>query len=325
MTEGGPLAKRLLGSTGLQVSPICLGTSALGDMPDTYKFSVNRERALSTIRAALTSDINFIDTAASYGLGESERRIGAVLKEMGGIPDGYVVATKADRDLETNEFSGSQTRKSVEQSLALLGVDRLQLVYLHDPEYCDWDDLTGRGGAIETLQAFKDDGVIEHLGLAGGPIDVMMRCLKEADFEAIISHNRYTLINRAADPLFDYAHSRGIAVVNASPYGSGILAKGVDEYPRYAYQDASDEIVGMVRRIEGICAAYGVPLAAASLQFSLRDSRISSTIVGATRPERIQQNIDLAQVDVPDEMWVELDAVSDWTEDPEAHRDYKPR
>src|SRR5215213_9983367 len=128
-------SRRPLGETGLFVSPICVGCAPLGNMPETFEYSVGREQAHETLRAVFESPLNFLDTAASYGDGESERRIGEVLKEIGGLPEGYVLATKADRDLESGDFSGEQMRRSVERSLRLLALDRLQLVYLHDPEY----------------------------------------------------------------------------------------------------------------------------------------------------------------------------------------------
>src|SRR5438477_4630595 len=117
----GPLALRPLGSTGLHVKPICIGTAPLGSMPKTFAYKVPEERALATIRAFFAGPFNFLDTAASYGDGESERRIGIVLRELDGLPSGFVLATKADRDLQTGVFTGAQMRRSVERILRLLG------------------------------------------------------------------------------------------------------------------------------------------------------------------------------------------------------------
>src|SRR5215467_4336812 len=153
-----PLAPRPLGSTGLQVTPICIGTAPIGNMPETFAYSVEEERALATIRAfftgygnSRTGPFNFLDTAASYGDGESERRIGLVLRELGGIPPDYVLATKADRDLQTGDFSGEQMRRSVERSLRLLGLNRIQLCYLHDAEHTTYERVTSKGGPLEVL------------------------------------------------------------------------------------------------------------------------------------------------------------------------------
>src|SRR5918993_2159377 len=171
MTENGggrSLRNRPLGNTGLLVSPLCFGCAPLGDMPETFGFSVAKERAHETLRTAIESPVNFLDTAASYGDGEAEKRIGEVLRELGGVPPGYVIATKADRDLSTGDFSGEQMRRSIERSLRLLGLDRLSLVYLHDPEHAPFEEITSKGGAVEVLCRLRDEGVIEHVGLAGG-------------------------------------------------------------------------------------------------------------------------------------------------------------
>ncbi len=312
----GPLTPRPLGSTGLQVTPICIGTAPLGNMPETFAYSVGEERALATIRAFFTghgnsgtSPFNFLDTAASYGDGESERRIGIVLRELGGVPPGFVLATKADRDLQTGVFTGSQMRRSVERSLSLLGLEQLQLVYLHDPEHISFAEAMQLGGPVEVLQRCREEGLIAHLGVAGGPIDMMIRFVETGLFEAAISHNRFTLLNREAELLWDVCARRGVAAVNAAPYGSGLLAKGPSAYPRYMYSQASPELLRRARQMEEACERYGMPLAAAALQFSLRDARVTSTIVGITRPERLAETLKLAQQTIPDALWAELDSI----------------
>lgn len=314
------MEKRELGRTGLWVTPLCVGCAALGDMPETFTYSVALEQALETVRAIFRSPINFLDTAASYGDGESERRIGLILRELGGLPEGWVLSTKADRDLKTGDFSGDQMRRSVERSLRLLGLDRLQLLFLHDPEHTTFEAAMGKGGPVEALLKLKEEGVIEHLGVAGGPIDLMIRYVQTGLFEAVITHNRYTLLNRTAEPLLEAAKALGVAVINAAPYGSGILAKGPEAYSRYAYQPAPPEIMERARRIAEICRRYDVPLAACALQFSLRDSRIVSTVVGLSRPERIEESIALANHPIPDEVWEEVAPLADQTTDPEVGR-----
>ena len=324
MTENGggrSLRNRPLGNTSLLVSPLCFGCAPLGDMPETFGFSVAKERAHETLRAAFGSPVNFLDTAASYGDGEAEKRIGEVMRELGGVPPGYVVATKADRDLSTGDFSGEQMRRSVERSLRLLGMDKLPLVYLHDPEHASYEDIMAPGGAVEILLGLKEEGVIEHLGVAGGPVDLMIRYVETGIFEAVITHNRYTLINRTAEPLLERAVELSVPLLNAAPYGSGILAKGPDAYARYAYQDAPQELIETVRGMSEVCAEYDIPLAAAALQFSMKDPRVVSTIVGLSRPERVQQTIDLATHPVPDELWPHLEAlVPEKQRDPEESR-----
>ncbi len=320
MTKTVSLPTKRLGTTELSVTPLSVGCGPLGNMVDTYNYSVDEEHALSTVRTAFNSPINFIDTAASYGDGESERRIGIVLKELGGVPNGYVLATKADRNLQTGDFSGDQIKRSVERSLHLLGLDRLQLVYLHDPEHTTFESAMAKDGPVEVLQQFKEQGMIGHIGVAGGPVDLMQRYVDTDAFEVLITHNRYTLLNCSADVLITHALKHSVAVVNAAPYGSGILAKGPDAHARYAYQDAPEEIIARTRQINEVCQRYNVPLAAAALQFSLREPRITSTIVGMSRPERLEQTLALAKHPIPDGLWADINAIGYNMEDPEADR-----
>ena len=309
MSHPVSLTPRPLGNTGLTVSPLCIGCAPLGNMPETFAYEVGEERALQTVRAIFSGPINFLDTAASYGDGESERRIGLVLRELGGLPAGFVLASKADRDLHTGDFSGEQMRRSVERSLRLLGLDQIQLLYLHDPEHTSFEQAMAPGGPVEVLQRCKQEGLIAHLGVAGGPIDLMTRFVETDLFEAAISHNRYTLLNTEADPFWEVCQRHNVAAVNAAPYGSGMLAKGPTAYPRYMYSEASEEMLARARRIEALCQQYGVPLAAAALQFSLRDPRIVSTVVGVTRPERLNETVTLAQFPIPPELWAAIATV----------------
>jgi len=307
-SDNAALALRPLGATGLRVTPVCVGCAPLGNMPETFGFGVPEEQALATLRAAFASPINFLDTAAIYGGGESERRIGVVLRELGGLPEGAVLATKADRDPATGDFSGAQTRRSVEGSLRRLGLDRLQLVYIHDVEHSTFEQIMGPGGALEVLRGFQDEGVIGQIGISGGPIDMLLRYVESGAFSAVITHNRYTLLNRAAEPLLEAARRLGVAVVNAAPYNSGVLVRGPEAGARYAYGQVPPALAERVRRMAALCAEHGVPLAAAALQFSLREQRIAATVVGLTAPEQVAETLDLARHPIPPALWPALDA-----------------
>jgi D-threo-aldose 1-dehydrogenase len=304
------LEHRSLGTTGLLVPPLCVGCAPLGDMVETFTYSVGEEQALATVRAALNGPLSFLDTAASYGDGESERRIGLVLRERGAVPPGAVVATKADRDLHTGEYTGDQMRRSVERSLQLLGVDHLQLCYLHDPEHLGFAAAMAPGGPVAALEQLHEEGVINYLGVAGGPIDMMIQFVETDLFEAAISHNRFTLLNQEADPFWDACKHHHVAALNAAPYGSGILAKGPSTFPRYMYGAAPAEQLQRAHTLERLCQRYQVPLAAAALQFSLRDLRIVSTIVGISKPERLAETIALSCYPIPDAFWQDIAAIS---------------
>lgn len=314
------LARRPFGQTPIMVPPIAVGCAPLASMVDTFAYAVSEEDAVATVKAALASPIDYIDTAAHYGDGESERRIGIALRELGGLPEGAVLQTKAGRDAKRADYSAETVKKRFERSLELLGLDHVDIVYLHDAEWIPFEEAMAAGGPVEVLKTFQEQGVIGHLGVASGPIDLEIRYVETGLFDAVITHNRYTLLNRSAEPLLDIATQRGMAVLNAAPYGSGMLAKGSATYPRYAYQQASDEFIARTEQYEAICARYGVPLAAVALQFSTRDPRITSTIVGMSKPERITHTIELLMVDVPDACWEEILAIPFVADDPEKDR-----
>ena len=324
MTKGG-MDKVRLGRTGLMVAPVCFGASGLGDMPDTYGYGVDAERAKATVRAIFDGPVNFLDTSRIYGMGRSEERIGAVIRERG-LPAGFVLSSKLDRDPETNVFDAARARRSLEQSLGALGLERIDLLHLHDPEHSrSLAEATGRDGALGELFRIREEGLARAVGLAAGNVEMMMPLLRDWDFDALITHNRFTLVNRNAEEMLDFAHAKGIAVLNAAPYAGGILAKGSTDYPRYVYQEAAPEaVLDPIRRIEAICARHGVPPGAAALQFSLRDARVASTVCGVSKPERVAQTLDWARFPIPEAVWDELKAVPFSTDDPEATREYRP-
>ncbi|MDJ0631282.1 MAG: aldo/keto reductase [Rhodobacter sp.] len=319
------MKKRRIGKTPLEVTPLCFGTSALGDMPDTYGYAVDEDRAYATIRAIFDSEVNFLDTSRNYGFGRSEERIGAVIRERGGLPDGFVLSTKLDRDMDTGRFDASRARQSLEESLSVLRLDRIPLLHLHDPEHArDLGEITGKGGALEELFKIKEEGLAEAVGLAMGRVDMMLPILKSWPFDALISHNRFTLLNRSADGMFDYAHDNNIAVLNAAPYAGGVLAKGSAEMRRVTYQEADDAMLVPVRQVEEYCAQHRVAPGAAALRFSMRDPRITSTIAGVSRPERVAETLAWATTDLSDAFWKDARDLPASFDDPEANRAYKP-
>lgn len=306
-----PADRRLLGRTGLSVSPVCIGTSPLASMPALYGYEVADERAEATILAAFRSPFNFMDTSNNYGGGAAERRIGRALAAAGHLPPGFVLATKADADPATGDFSGQRVRRSVAESLERLGLDEVPLMYLHDPEYhLTFAQAMAAGGPVEALVELRDRGLLGHLGIAGGPVGLMRDFIATGLFEVVLNHNRFTLIDRSAEPLMDDACRRGVAFVNGAPYGGGILAKGPDAQPKYAYQPAGDDVTKAVRAMQRACAAHGVSLPAAALQFSLRDPRVTATVVGVSEPARIDQVTALMSEPISDDLWAELDSLT---------------
>lgn len=313
------------GDTGLELPALCFGSSALGNMPEVYGFNVGAEQAKETLRAIFAGPHKFIDTSRNYGAGRSESLIGEVLAEIGGLPKGFLLSTKLDRDPDTNEFDAVIARRSLEQSLEALGLSRVSILHLHDPEHTIYPEKMNQpGGALTELHKMKEEGLTDAIGLAAGNTEVMMPILRDWDLDVMITHNRYTLVNRHAGPMIDLAQARNVAVINAAPFGSGVLAKGTAAYPHYAYQDASDDVLSGIRNIEAICARYNVPLGAVALQFSMRDPKITTTLLGVSKVERIDQIKDWADMTIADELWREVMELPFDTSDPEAARVVPP-
>lgn len=319
------LDKVRIGKTGLEVSKLCFGLAPLGDMPDTYGYGVSTEQAHKTVRAIFDGPVNFLDTSRNYGFGRSEQRIGEVIKERGGVPKGFVISSKLDRDMDTLKFDAARARRSLEESLAALNVSSIPMLHLHDPEHAaDMSEITGPRGAIAELFRMKEEGLTQAVGLAAGRVDIMIPLLKEWDFDCLITHNRFTLVNRNAEEMMDLAQKRSTAVLNAAPFAGGVLAKGSASHKRYVYQKATAAMLAPVERVEQVCARHGVPPGAAALQFSMRDPRVASTVIGISKPERITQTLEWAHYPIPDTAWNELLALPFEAGDPEATRDYKP-
>ncbi|WP_243074380.1 aldo/keto reductase [Microbacterium sp. SS28] len=295
-----------LGPEGPSVSDLCVGTSPLGGMPQVYGYDVAEERAIQTVVRTFESGITFLDTSNNYGAGESERRIGEVIRRAGGLPEGFTIATKADPAPGSKDFTGERVLQSFAESMERLGLDRVPVFHLHDPEHFDFDDLTAPGGAVDAMVELKRRGVVDRIGVAGGDLAVMRRYVDTGVFDILLNHNRFTLLDRSASPLIDHALEAGLVYVNAAPYASGMLAKPAAARPRYQYGEPSDEIVARTERLRALSERHGVPLTAVALQFSTRDPRVSSTLVGVSSPERVDELVANAEVEIPDALWDEL-------------------
>lgn len=295
--------RNILGRTGIEVSELCVGGGPLGGMKENFGYDTPLERAVETVLATFASPITFIDTSAGYTRGESERRIGEAIRRHEGLPEGFVLETKVDPDFETGRFDGTAVRRSFEGSLERLGVDRVDVLHLHDPEVITFEEATAPDGAVAELVKILDEGLVGHLGVAGGPASLMARYLDLGMFDVLLTHNRWTLADRSADALLTKAHEMGIGVINAAPFGGGVLARGTAHTQKYCYQPMTDATLNAVKAVEQICEVAGIPLGAAALQFSTRDPRIHSTIVGVSRPERIAESLEWASLPIPPDVW----------------------
>jgi D-threo-aldose 1-dehydrogenase len=286
-------------------------------MPHLYGYDVSEDAGVEFVRALLRSPIRAIDTSNNYGDGASERRIGTAIALEGGVPDDFLVITKVDS--ARGDFSGDRVRESFRESTERLGVDRVPLLFLHDPDAFDFAEMTSAGGAVDALVQLRDAGRVDAIGVATGDTRLLHRYLDLGVFDVILCHNRFTLVDRSADELFTRAVDLGVGVLNAAVYGGGILARP-RESTTYSYKPASRELLDAIAAMDAVCAASGIDLATAALQFSLRDSRIDATVVGITSESRISSLVAAAGVHVPDAVWDELEQLvppaSTWLDHP---------
>lgn len=286
-------------------------------MPKAYGYSIEADEAARALDELLDGPFTFIDTGNDYGDGRSEHRIGAALAR--GRGSGVTVATKVDRDKRSGVFDGSRVRRSTEESLRRLGVDRVPLLHLHDPEHIGFDASMAAGGPVEALIRLRDEGIAGSIGVAGGSARLLRQFVETGVFDVVQTHNRFTLLDRTSDTLISVATERGLGVINAAPYGGGLLADVTGHVDSYGYRPLADALRRARDAMRDACDRFGVPLAAAALQFSTRDPRIHTTIVGMSRPGRATSTRELLGIHVPDELWSELDTLtpprSEWRND----------
>ncbi|QYF73386.1 aldo/keto reductase [Cryobacterium sp. PAMC25264] len=304
-------APRTLGTGGPEVSRLCLGTSSWS----RARFGAGPVEALETVLDAggvpsAGPAITFIDTSNEYGGGASESYLGDAIRRRGALPAGMVLQTKLDRDPDTGSFSGERMRASLAESLGKLGLERVPMLYLHDPELIGWDEAFAADGPVRALVEMQERGLVDAIGISGGPAPMLTRYVETGLFSAVITHNRYTLVDRSAEQLVDEAVWRGVSVINAAVYGGGALARWPEAARSYAYRPAPAAMANAIADMGLACQRAGVSLAAAALQFSTRDPRITSTIVGGNSIAQVQEAIAADAVEIPAGLWAELEALA---------------
>ncbi|NIZ90737.1 aldo/keto reductase [Kineococcus rubinsiae] len=298
VTPGSASWTRTLGATGLRVSAVSAGGGPLGGMPELFGYDTPEEQGIAVALGVLASPITMIDTANGYSDGRSEERIGVALGRVGA--GDVLIATKVDA--ADGDFSGRRVRASVEESRARLGMDHLPLVHLHDPEFHPDAGFDQPGGAVEALVALRDEGVIGHLGIAAGHVPTIERLLDTGAFEVLLTHSRATLLDRGADPLIDRARAAGLGVVNAAVLGGGLLASRTAQ-PLYGFRPARAEVLAAAAALHDLADEFGIALADAAVQRSVRDERIDTTVVGFSKPDRIPRLLASLANPVPEEFW----------------------
>lgn len=325
-----PLATRTLGKSGVELNQMGFGGAALGDLFN----KVSDPDAQSTLQSAWDQGVRYYDTAPWYGRGQSEHRFGRFLYRQ---PRGeFVLSTKVGRVLRAPrdpenfqtgfwtgglhfdhvfDYSYDAIMRAFEDSLQRLGMNRIDLLIIHDLDF--WHHATETRvnaylaqlvtGGFRALEELRGAGVIKAIGAGINELGMMPRFLDLFDMDFFLCALRYSLMEHdVLDSEFPYCQRRDVGIVVGGAFSSGITATGAVPGAKYNYADASPEVMEKVRRIQAVCARHHTPLPAVALQFPLGHPIVTSVIPGGFTAEHVAQNMEHMRRPIPADLWAEL-------------------
>lgn len=317
------IIRRSITGRGLELTEISLGTSPFGNL---YRETTD-QATRDAVDNAWAGGVRYFDTAPHYGLGLAELRLGAALRDR--PRDEYLISTKVGRALVPTperatgldddgfvvpaafrrewDFSRDGILRSLEQSLERLGMDRIDIVYLHDPDD-HWPEASSTG--ISTLTELRDQGVIGAIGAGMNQSAMLAEFVRQCDVDIVMLAGRYTLLDQSAqDDLLPLALDRGVGVVAAGIYNSGLLSQAVvPDDAHYEYRSAPAELVARARAIAEVCESHGVTLPDAAVQFPLRHPAVTSAVLGARDGKQAAEGIERDAVEIPNALWGDLES-----------------
>ncbi|MEU2281067.1 aldo/keto reductase [Streptomyces sp. NPDC013178] len=315
-----PIGRRKITNTPVELTALGFGASVIGNL---YKVTPPRD-AEAAVETAWEAGIRYFDTAPHYGLGLSEQRLGTALR--GRPREAYVVSSKVGRLLVPNErprgvddegfvvrddlrrrwdFSRDGVLRSIEGTLERTGLDRLDVVYLHDPDD-HWRQAAEE--AMPALAELRDQGVIGAIGAGMNQTAMLARFLRETAADVVMLAGRYTLLDQSAlDDVLPAAEESGRSVVAVGVFNSGLLSRERPaEGMKYDYQDAPPALVARARTIAEICEAHGTTLPAAAIAFPHTHPTIINVTLGMRNPEQVRRNVELHRQHIPEALWADL-------------------
>ena len=274
--------------------------------------------AQAVLECAWEAGIRHFDTAPHYGAGLSERRLGRFLRQL---PRGtFTVSTKVgrllvdtDEDVEGDsgffggdkkrrilDYSADGVRRSLAESLDRLGLERVDTLYVHDPEGLSLDDAISKG--YPAMHELRDAGIVTHIGVGTTLVGPLLRFIRETETDQVMLAGRYTLLDRSAEQPLVECQAKNVAVVAAGVYNSGLLADPRPDAP-FDYGAASPELIERSLWFKQRCSAAGVPLRAAAIQFVLRNSAVTQVAIGSRNPRQLLDNLAMFQHPIDEEFW----------------------
>jgi D-threo-aldose 1-dehydrogenase len=306
---------------GIDLTELGLGAAQFGNL---FR-ETSDEEAAATVDAAWDAGLRYFDTAPHYGLGLSERRLGVALAARS--RDEYVISTKVGRLIVPNpggegalddqgfvvpatlrrqwDFSRDGILRSVDESLDRLGLDHLDIAYLHDPDD-HWEAASTTG--VDALVELRDTGVVGAIGAGMNQSAMITEFIRRCDVDVMMLAGRYTLLEQGAlDELLPAALDRGVSIVAAGVYNSGLLSSPVVRADaHYDYAEAPRELIDRATRLAEVCERHGVTLPEAAVAFPLRHPAVVSVVVGTRTPAQLASSVERYEVEIPDALWAEL-------------------
>jgi D-threo-aldose 1-dehydrogenase len=298
------------------VTRLGYGTADVGN----HRVALSDVEADLVLATAWDGGIRLFDTAPHYGLGLAERRLGRFLA---GVPRSEIsISTKVGRLLErvdsdgldgdgflvpathrrVFDFSAAGVRRSLEESLGRLGLDRVDVLYLHDPEQADLDRALDEG--LAALVELKREGLATAIGVGSMDAAALTAAASTGVVDQLMVAGRHTILDRSP-ALLDACRRGGVDIVAAAVFNGGLLA----DPPTFDYRPAPPELVERIRRIEAVCTSFDVPLRAAALQYPLREPLVRSVVAGAVTPDQVRENVADADREIPAQLWTRLESV----------------
>ena len=324
-----PLEKVAIGNQGVEVTRLGLGGAPLSGMVlgnGLYGGTASDE-AGRIIRRALELGINYFDTAPLYGVGRSEVRYGAALRDVD--RDSYFISTKVGRVLEPVEggmsadespdnfadhyavdsWTRDNVLRSIEESLGRLQTDHVEIVLVHDPDTQPYGEKQAMEEAFPTLIELREQGVIKAIGCGMNEWQMPSRFIRAFDIDAVLLAGRYTLLDHDAYPEFlPLCVERDVKIIVGGPYNSGILARDLDGDVTFDYEIAPQHLVDQARRLDAVCRRHDVDLKAAALQFVLAHPAVGTVVPGAQSVPEVEENFALVGQEIPCDVWAEMKA-----------------
>jgi D-threo-aldose 1-dehydrogenase len=326
-----PFENVRVGNTGVEVPRLGLGTAPLSGMVlgDGLYGGTAHEEAISIINRARELGISYVDTAPLYGVGRAEARVGmsAYATSNSADRDSFVISTKIGRVLNpiaggisiendpdgigelqsVNSWTWDDVHRSIEESLQRLHLDRIDIIYVHDPDVESYGEEQSVNEAFPALIELRDQGVIKAIGCGMNEWQLPLKFIQRFDLDIILLAGRYTLLDHSGlEEFLPACVKLDVKIAIGGPYNSGILARDLSQPVTFNYEQAPAHLVDHARKLTEICVAHGVDLKAAALQFVLAHPAVATAIPGAQSVAELEQNVAMVQQEIPAALWSDM-------------------